>query len=170
MPRLLPVVLMLLLTAGPAWAQSSTTDQPTSSGSKHHFFPVGLRAGYTSWEDYSQFHFGAHAKLGDIFPNVQLVPSLEAGFGDGLTLVALNGDITYRFTELVTYPWELSGGGCLALNYINPDQAPSDFQLGFSGLFGLSKALNSGDEVMVETRFGIIDSPGFKLTFGYTFF
>lgn len=176
MTRMLPAVLMLLLAAGPSWAQSSTTDQALpseqapASGSGRSFFPVGLRAGYTSWEGYSQVHFGVHAKLGDLFPNVQLVPSLEAGFGDGLTLISANGDLTYRFTELVAFPWELYGGGCLALQYIEQDNIDSDFQLGISGLIGLSKALNSGNEVMVETRFGILDSPGFKLTFGYTFF
>jgi hypothetical protein len=168
MRRILPALSMLLLisglVAGPAGAQS------TDSGSRVLPVPTGLRAGYTSWDEVSQMHFGAHAKLGDLFPNVQLVPSLEMGFGDGLTLVAVNGDLSYRFTELVSYPWELYGGGSLAFNYIKPRNVDSDFQLGLSGLVGLSKTLSGGNEIMFETRFGILDSPGFKATIGYTFF
>ena len=164
MHRMLFALSILILVAGTASAQAPA-DQ--SGGLP---FPVGLRAGYTNWENYSQLHFGAHAKLGDIFPNVQLTPGVEIGLGDSLNLVTINGDMTYRFTELVSFPWELYGGGCLSLNYINPDEVESDFQLGLSVLLGLSKTLAGGDEVMVETRLGILDSPGFKLTLGYTFF
>lgn len=164
MHRMLMAVLLLMLVAGLVMAQ------PSSAGTGILSYPLGLRAGHTSWENYSQIHFGAHAKLGDLFPNVQLTPGLELGLGDSLTLLTINGDLTYRFTELVSFPWELYGGGCLSLNYIKPQDLDSDTQLGLSGLAGLSKTLRGGDEVMVETRFGILDSPGFKLTFGYTFF
>lgn len=160
MRRFLLVLLTVALVAGAALP-------PAASGA---FPPVGLRAGFTSWEEYSQFHFGAHMKAGDLFPNVQLVPSLEMGFGDGLTLVTLNGDFSYRFTELVSYPWALYAGGSLSLNYINPDDLESDLHLGLSALAGLGKSFANGDEIMVELRFGILDSPGFKATLGYTFF
>lgn len=167
-------VLIVLLGAGTVAAQSPETVTPapaSNEGSSGGLpFPTGLRAGYTSWEDYSQAHFGVHAKLGDLFPNVQLTPSLEMGFGDDLTLVTLHGDLAYRFTELVSFPWELYTGGCLALNYINPEVVDSDFQLGLSGVIGLSKSLGNGDDIMLEARLGILDSPGFKLTLGYTFF
>jgi hypothetical protein len=169
MRKILPAGLMLLafcLTA----AVPTAAAQTTSSGKGGLPFPTGLRAGYTSWENYGQMHFGAHAKLGDLFPNVQLTPAVEMGFGDDLTLVTVNGDLSYRFTELVSFPWELYGGGCLGLNFIKPRDIDSDFQLGLSGLVGLSRTLAGGDEIMIETRLGILDSPGFKLTVGYTFF
>lgn len=160
--------LLLLTAAGSAWGQAAPA--AASANTPGRSLPLGLRAGYTSWENISQVHFGAHAKLGDIFPNVQLTPSLEMGFGDDFTLVALNGDLSYRFTELVSFPWALYGGGGLGLNYTKPGDFDSDFQLGFSGVAGLGRTLSGGDEIMVETRFGILDSPGFKLTLGYTFF
>lgn len=164
MIKQLLAALLLCTAAGSAWAQTA----PATGGDRP--LPLGLRAGYTHWESISQLHLGAHAKLGDIFPNVQLTPGLEWGFGDDFTLVTLNGDLSYRFTELVSFPWELYGGGCLGLNYTKPADFDSDFQLGLSGLVGLAKKLAGGDEIMVETRFGLLDSPGFKLTLGYTFF
>ncbi len=165
MRRLLSALVALLVACGSAAAQTPATDETGGPA-----IPLGLRAGYTSWESWSQMHFGVHAKLGDIFPNVQLTPNLEMGFGDDLTLIMLNGDLSYRFTELVSRPWEFYGGGSLSLAYINPGPADADMQLGLSLLAGLGKTLAGGDEIMVETRFGILDSPGFKLTFGYTFF
>ena len=156
--------IALLLVGSPSMAQE------TSSSSFRPPFPVGVRVGYTSWDDFGQVHFGAHAKLGDLFPNVQFMPVLEMGFGDDLTLVALAGDLTYRFTELFTYPWELYGGGSLALNHIQPGDLDADWQLGLSGLVGINKALGNGDELMLEARVGLLDSPDFKLTLGYTFF
>ena len=162
--KLLAGLFLLTLAALPAAAQDAET------GGADRFHPLGLRAGYTSWENYGQMHFGAHMKLGDRFPNVQLTPNLEMGFGDDLTLIALNGDLSYRFTELFTYPWELYGGGCLALNYLKPRDVDHDFQLGISGVIGMARALAGGNEILLEARFGILDSPGFKVTLGYTFF
>ena len=160
MRRNLLVMLSLALVAGAALP-------PMASGA---FPPVGLRAGYTSWKEYSQMHYGVHVKVGDLFPNVQFTPNVEMGFGDGLTLVALNGDFSYRFTEMVSYPWSLYAGGCLALNYFDPDDTESNLQLGLSGLAGVGKSFANGDEIMIELRIGILDSPGFKATLGYTFF
>lgn len=162
--RVATLLMCLLLIAVSAPAQESVG----SGGALP--FPTGLRVGYTSWDDIGQMHFGAHAKLGDVFPNIQLVPGVEMGFGDDVTLLTMNGDLSYRFTELTSYPWEIYGGGSLSLNFIKPKDFDGDWQLGFSGLIGLNKALGNGDEIMLETRLGILDSPGFKITLGYTFF
>ena len=132
--------------------------------------PLGVRAGYTSWEGLNQFHFGGHAKLGDLFPNVALTPNLELGFGDGATVVAVNGDLVYRFTELANAPWGPYAGGCLSFIFVDVSGAGSDTDLGLSGVVGTTYTLSGGNEVFAEVRFGIMDSPGFKFTVGYTFF
>ena len=132
--------------------------------------PIGPRVGYTSWDGIDQMHFGAHAKLGELFPNVELTPSLEMGFGNSYTIITLNGDLAYQFTELTTATWGLYGGGSLSLNYKDHDLVDGNMDLGLSALIGSTRKLGNGNEVLGEIRLGILDSPGFKLTFGYTFF
>ena len=132
--------------------------------------PLGIRGGYTSWESVNQFHFGGHVKLGDLFPNVALTPNLELGFGDNTTVVAVNGDLVYRFTELANAPWGPYAGGCLSFIFVDVSGAGSDTDLGLSGVLGTTYALSGGNEVFAEVRLGIMDSPGFKFTVGYTFF
>jgi hypothetical protein len=132
--------------------------------------PLGLRMGYTSWHSINQMHLGAHAKLGELFQNVAFTPNIEVGFGDSATLVTLNGDVAYLFTELVTKPWGLYGGGSLSFNYFDYENADSQTDLGLSALLGTSYEFSNGNEGLVEVRLGIMDSPAFKLTFGYTFF
>lgn len=155
MNRLLLVSALVCLAAGVASAEGTP--------------PLGMRAGYTTWEGLDQIHVGAHAKLGDAFPNVALTPGLELGFGSDVTVLTLNGDLAYRFTELVRAPWGMYGGGSLSLNIVDWEGA-SDSDLGLSALAGTTYELASGNEVMAEVRVGVLDSPGFKLTFGYTFF
>jgi hypothetical protein len=132
--------------------------------------PIGPRVGYTSWDGIQQMHFGAHAKTGDLFPNVELTPGIEMGFGDDVTLITLNGDLVYRFTELSTDPWGFNAGGSLSLNYIDHKLSDGNLDLGFSGLIGVTRKLGNGNELLAEIRLGILDSPDFKATIGYTFF
>ncbi|MFO7608008.1 MAG: hypothetical protein R6X35_02245 [Candidatus Krumholzibacteriia bacterium] len=131
--------------------------------------PLGLRAGYTSWESIHQFHFGGHAKLGDVFPNVALVPGLEVGLGDNVTIITANGDMVYRVTEMTEAPWGPYIGGSLSFNFVDTD-AGSDSDLGLSAVGGTTYQLDNGNEVFGELRLGIMDSPGLKITAGYTFF
>ncbi len=132
--------------------------------------PLGPRVGYTSWDGISQMHFGIHAKLGELFPNVEMTPNIEMGFGDGFTIITFNGDLAYQFTELTTEPWGLYAGGSLSLNYLNNELISGDLDLGFSGLLGVTRKLGNQNELLFEIRLGILDSPDFKATLGYTFF
>ena len=132
--------------------------------------PLGPRVGYTSWDSISQVHFGGHAKLGELFPNVEMTPNIEMGFGDNFTVITLNGDLAYQFTELTTAPWGLYGGGSLSLNYLDNDQIDGNLDLGFSAIAGVTRKLGNQNEILAELRLGILDSPDFKATIGYTFF
>ena len=131
--------------------------------------PLGARVGYTSWEGLHQFHFGGHAKLGDVFPNVAFTPGLELGFGDNVTIITANADLAYRATELSVAPWGPYLGGSVSLNFVDTDGG-SDADLGLSALGGTTYQLDNGNEVFAELRLGIIDSPDVKVTVGYTFF
>jgi len=141
-----------------------------AAGARAERPPLGFRMGYTSWEGLHQFHFGGHAKLGDVFPNVALTPNLEMGFGDHATVITANGDLAYRVTELTEATWGPYLGGCLSFIYADYSGAGSDTDLGLSALVGTTYALDNGNEVFGELRLGIMDSPGLKLTVGYTFF
>ena len=147
------IVLLGLLLAGSAAAGT----------------PIGLRAGVTEWDNVSQIHFGLDASLGEVLPNVEFTPNLELGKGDDMTILSVNGDLAYQFTELVTSPWGLYGGGALSLHYLDyPNR--SDTDLGLNLLVGGTKVFSNGHRGRLEVRFGILDSPDFKLTFGYSLF
>ena len=149
------VFLLLVLTATPALSLD---------------LPVGPRIGYTHWDGINQLHFGGHVKLGELFPNVELTPGLEMGFSNGYTVIIINGDLAYQFTELTSAPWGFYGGGSLSLNYLDHDLLEGNMDLGLSALVGATRQLGNGNEVLGEVRMGILDSPEFKITFGYTFF
>lgn len=158
--RLVVVAAGLALLLAPA-AASAQDGRP---------LPLGVRAGITSWDGYDQFHVGAHTDLGEIAPNVALLPSVEFGFGDDLTVVAANGDLVYRFTELVTSPWGLYGGGCLSFLLTDVSGGETDSDLGLGAVAGMTYLAANGHTSMLEFRFGLMDSPDLKVTFGYTLF
>ena len=153
MKKIVILALSLLLLAGAVQASEN--------------IPMGLRAGFTSGQD--QFHMGAHAYTGEIFTGVDLTPNVEIGFGSGFTTIALNADFTYSFTELMTPPMGMYAGGELGLIIVDTDFG-SNSDLGFSALCGFTKTFDNGHSGLAEIKLGIIDSPDFKLTFGYTFF
>lgn len=129
----------------------------------------GPRAGLTSWDAVDQVHVGAHAILAEIMPNIDFTPGVELGFGDDLTLLAVNGDLTYRFTELTTVPWGLYGGSGLSLLYRDSDHIDGKTDLGLNAVVGGTYQLTGGNRLLAEVRLGIMDAPDFKLTFGFTF-
>lgn len=144
-----------------------TSAAPTKSP---HNLPFGVRLGYTNWKSISQVHGGVHAYLGELWPNVEFTPNVEIGLGDDIFIMTINGDVTYLFTEFVSHPWELYGGGSLSFNLVDPKVGDSETDLGLSGLVGTRYNFANDHKGMAEIRFGIMDSPHFKLTFGYTLF
>jgi len=156
------LLVLLCLASAPTFAQDDD--------GVHSSLAFGVRAGYTNWDDIDQGHFGVHLKMGEILPNVFFRPNIELSFGNFANLYIFNADVAYSFTEFVSSPWNLYGGGAFSLNVVDIEQVDTDTSIGLNALFGLEYALNNGHEAMVELRFGLKDSPGFKLTFGYTFF
>jgi hypothetical protein len=159
----LPLVCTLLMAAAPAVAEWGVTEDGAP-------FPVGLRAGYTSWESARQVHFGGQADLGEFVENLSFVPSLELGLGDNLTVVALNGDVRWAFTDLVGDPWGLYGGGSLGLIWSDWPHGDANTDLGLSVLGGLTRRFANGHDGLLEIRLGLLDSPGCKVTLGYSLF
>ncbi|MBD3221474.1 hypothetical protein GF314_09545 [bacterium] len=127
----------------------------------------GPRVGYTSSGSLDQVHLGGHAEVGRLGTNLLIVPSLEVGSGDG-TLIAVNGDVVYDFTELAVGPWGLYAGGGPVLTRYDGDGADStDFAL--SVVVGGTYDIRSDRHLFGEIRLGIEDAPDLKLTLGLTF-
>lgn len=161
--RLCSLLLVLLCSAtAPTLAQDDD--------GVHSNITFGVRAGYTNWDNIDQGHFGVHVNMGEILPNVFFRPNIEIGFGDLANLYIFNADVAYSFTEFVAAPWNLYGGGAFSLNVVDLEHFDTDTSVGLNALVGLEYALHNGHEALVELRFGLKDSPDFKLTFGYTFY
>jgi len=127
----------------------------------------GPRLGYTDSGNLSQIHFGGHAEFRNLTTNLHIIPSVELGTGDG-TLLAINGDLVYEFTELASDPWGFYGGGGPVLSYFEKDGFDStDFALNL--VAGVTRTLNSNRHLFGELRVGLEDAPDLKLTVGMTF-
>lgn len=162
--RLVPLTACLVLLAAIPAAAQSYFDTTVSRDA------IGLRLGYTSWDNVGQMHFGVHARMGEIAENVSFTPSFELGLGDNVTVAALNGDVTWSFSDMVSAPWGLYGGGSLGFIWVDPDGGNADSNLGLSLVGGFTRTFDNGHDAMLEARVGVLDSPGLKVTFGYSLF
>ena len=127
---------------------------------------VGVRAGASA--DPDQFYAGAHFETGELVENLRFRPNVEVGFGDNVTLFAINFEFSYRLPP-ATLPrsmsmWHLYVGGGPALNIFKySDDTQSEG--GFNGLVGLAHR----NGLFVEAKIGALKSPDFKFGVGYTF-
>jgi len=145
MKRLTLLVLTAMLIAGTAQAAQ-----------------YGMRAGMSLSPD--QFVVGGQADLGTGIGATRLVPNVELGFGNDLTMVALNGDLIYDFAETA---WSL--GGELGLNIADHSNGGSSTDLGLSVLGNYRLGLASGKTLVLEAKLGLVDSADFKFTVGWNF-
>ena len=117
--------------------------------------------------DPDQFHFGGHYDAGAVGTNLRLVPNIEIGLGNDLTLICLNGDLLYDFPDT---PWSV--GGELGINIANydiniPGVDDTNTDIGLSAVGDYRLTLNSGKTLLLEAKLGISDSPDFKFTVGW---
>lgn len=145
MKRFAFVVLVLCLSASTASAAN-----------------FGVRGGLSVNPD--QFHVGGHVDVGTIFEPIRFVPNVEIGFGDNLTLVAINGDFLFDIPEAPFYV-----GGEIGVNIVSYDNDlvdGSNSEVGISVMGGW----HFSGPWLLEAKLGLVDSPDFKATVGYTFF
>ncbi len=122
----------------------------------------GLRGGLTV--DPDQFHIGGHLDLGLVADPMRVVPNVEVGFGNDLTVVAFNCDFIYDFPQNA---WSL--GGEVGLNMVDHKDFDSNTDVGLSILGNYRVGLNSGKILILEAKLGLIDSPDAKFTVGWNF-
>ncbi len=132
----------------------------------------GVRGGITSNPD--QVHVGVHVNGGELFTDGWFIPNLEVGFGDHLTLVALNPELVYKFSKRGTSDWGFYVGGGLGVNFYNFDSNvpgdDSETRVGLNFLGGMSRKLSAGNDFFLELKLGAQDSPDTKVTAGFTFY
>jgi hypothetical protein len=134
---------MLLGCAAPGFSQS-----------------VGARVGVSA--EPNQFYVGAHVETAPVVDRLRFRPNIEVGVGNDLTLAALNFELAYHFPA--RNAWNLYAGGGPALNLYRV-RGNSESQPGFNILVGAQHA----GGFFAEVKGGAIDSPNFKLGFGYVF-
>lgn len=123
----------------------------------------GLRAGLSANPD--QFFFGGHYVTKPIWDQMRFQPNVEAGFGDGLTVVAFNVEFAYWMP--IGADWHAYVGGGPALNLFSGNGKDHDEDVG-PGLTILAGFRRRGG-LFFEMKVGAFDSPDFKLAVGYTF-
>lgn len=157
--RLLTLVIWAaMLAPGVALAQSP----PTAFGPR-----VGLSI------DPDQLVLGGHVVVGDLAPDVTFNPSIEFGFGDDATVIALNIDGQYHF-RVRGSAWRPYAGFGLGINFIeidvpSPFNDVSDTEVGANLIVGAGVPTRSNNRFFSEIRFGLGDIPDLKIIAGWMF-
>jgi hypothetical protein len=142
--RAAAIVIVLLAAASAASAQTA-----------------GLRVGASA--DPDQFYFGGHYETRPLVDRLRFRPNIELGVGDDVTTTAFNFEFAYHFPD-AGGGWHFYGGAGPALN-IYRRNGDSDAEGGFNVLLGIEHR----DGLYFEIKAGAIDSPNFKIGFGYIF-
>lgn len=126
----------------------------------------GVRGGVSA--DPDQFFVGGHYETRPLVDKLTFKPNIEIGFDDDSMLAALNFEFAYTI-PVRNKPFSVYFGGGPSVNIFNRDddgQGDDDnVGPGFNFLLGLQ--LNQG--LFFEVKLGVIDSPDFKFTVGYSF-
>ncbi|HEX4996979.1 MAG TPA: hypothetical protein VFY29_02070 [Terriglobia bacterium] len=148
------VLVGLLVTVACVFAMSGTAEAQSR----------GIRVGISANPE--QVYFGAHADVAEVVQELWFRPNFEAGFGDGLTLITLNGEFVYHFPLSNTEwrPYVGAGPAAVIGTFSNSSGRHSHFGPGFNFLFGIEKPKG----LLAEIKVGAIDSADFKFGIGWT--
>lgn len=121
----------------------------------------GMRAGVSSNPD--QFFVGAHYVSQPVSGMLRFQPNVEAGFGNNITTVAINGE--FALWKKVDPDWHVYfGGGPSANVYRYTLRDKTETGAGFNVVAGLWRR----GGLFFELKYGLGDSPAFKMSIGYT--
>jgi hypothetical protein len=142
-------LITFMISAGTAAAQSKG---------------IGVRAGVSAEPD--QFYIGAHMNVKEIVENFWFRPNAELGFGNNLTLLALNPEFVYnlRIKSREWTPYLGAGPSFLVGSFDTPGGRSTDTAGGFNFVGGIQQRKG----FMAEIKIGAFDSPDFKLGVGWT--
>ena len=128
---------------------------------------AGLRVGVSAEPE--QFYFGGHVDVSEIVEGFWFRPNVEIGVGNRRTLVGVNGEFVYLFTQRRREWTPYAGGGpafVVQSFRAGPPGSSRDTDVGpgFNFVAGIQQ--NRG--LLAEIKIGLMDSPEFKLGIGWT--
>lgn len=144
---------------------------PASAHAARSFAAFGPHLGFSSGPD--QIVFGGHLQWGDVAPQLDFVPSVDLGLGNSATVVSLNGDFHYRIPT--NTQWQPYAGAGVGIHFVSVDAGGSGFAdatgtfAGGSIIVGADVATKTASRFFVEGKFGLADSPDFKMLAGWSF-
>jgi hypothetical protein len=123
--------------------------------------------------DPDQIVLGGQLAIGEVAPDITFNPSLEFGFGDDVTVIALNLDGQYHF-RVQSSPWRPYVGFGIGINFIEVDlpepfRDVSDTEVGGNLIVGAGVPTRSNNRFFTEVRFGLGDIPDLKIMAGWLF-
>jgi hypothetical protein len=129
---------------------------------------LGPRVGFTVNPD--QFQVGGQIDFGDLADNLMILPNLEIGFGDDLTLFSPSFELDYRFRSDWSKWTPYLGGGVGPIFYSTKGRhGGSNLGLYLQGGIARKLASNQQGHFFVEVKLGLEDAPDAKFTVGWTF-
>jgi hypothetical protein len=155
--RLLLVTALCACSAMPASAQAVVAG-------------VGPRVGFSTGPD--QLVFGGQLIIGEVAPSLTFDPSLEFGFGDHVSTIAINFDMHYHFV-VEGSAWRPYAGAGIALLFFDFDAPPgvdnSDTEVGGNLVIGAGIPTQAGNRFFGELKLGLGDIPDLKMMVGWNF-
>jgi len=126
----------------------------------------GPRVGFSS--DPDQMVLGGQLVIGEIAPDITFDPSLEFGFGDDRTTIAVNFDGHYHF-RVGGSGWRPYMGVGVGIIFEDRDGGDSDTNVAGGLILGTGVPTSAGNRFFSELKLGIGDAPSIKIMVGWNF-
>jgi hypothetical protein len=144
---------------------------PASAHAADSFTTFGPHLGFGS--DPDQVFIGGQFVVGEVGPNIDLVPMVDIGFGDDATIISLNGDFRYRI-DLAGYRWQPYVGAGVGFHFVSfdgngPLEDGDDTFGGGHFIVGVDAPTRTGNRFFADLKLGIGDSPDLKIEAGWNF-
>ncbi len=132
----------------------------------HSGLGFGLRGGFGLNPD--QVVVGAQFSLGRKLAILRMIPSVDFGFGENLTTIALNVDFLIRLILEDASLGLYAGAGPTAVLY-DFREGSSRWEIGLTPVVGVQLPLSRRFATNLEARFRVGNIPDFRLLFAIIF-
>jgi hypothetical protein len=156
----------LLFAAAVLFAPAAHAAEKATADTYSSHAAFGPRIGISSSPD--QLVVGGQLVFPDFAPQLSAVPSVELGFLDNETTVAINGDLIYHFV-VRSSTWKPYAGAGAALEVSQPENGDSSTDAGMNLIVGADVPTRTGNRFFGEFRIGVGDISSLKIMVGWNF-